>query len=170
MAEEPKPKRAINPDDPDLTELEQALGYAIGAVEVHLKAQKRLLKVLCEMPEGPERDAQAKQFKEIFKETRALPPRPTREIVGFTAYLQPICTLVLALAVMSVGGSIAREAQNREMCTRRLAYGQEAMATLRFAQFKNWRHELACLTRPISSPLSELSVAGTSEFIGVPLR
>ena len=76
MAEEPKPKRAINPDDPDLTELEQALGYAIGAVEVHLKAQKRLLKVLCEMPEGPERDAQAKQFKEIFKETRALPPRP----------------------------------------------------------------------------------------------
>ena len=34
MAEEPKPKRVIHPDDPDLTELEQALGYAIGAVVV----------------------------------------------------------------------------------------------------------------------------------------
>ena len=122
MAEEPKPKRVIHPDDPDLTELEQALGYAIGAVEVHLKAQKRLLKVLCEMPEGPERDAQAKQFKEIFKETRALPPRPTREIVGFTAYLQPICTLVLALAVMSVGATTARESENREMCARYMAF------------------------------------------------
>ena len=121
MAEEPKPKRVIHPDDPDLTELEQALGYAIGAVEVHLKAQKRLLKVLCEMPEGPERDAQAKQFKEIFKETRALPPRPTREIVGFTAYLQPICTLMLALAVMSVGATTARESENREMCARYMA-------------------------------------------------
>ena len=121
MAEEPKPKRVIHPDDPDLTEFEQALGYAIGAVEVHLKAQKRLLKVLCEMPEGPERDAQAKQFKEIFKETRALPPRPTREIVGFTAYLQPICTLMLALAVMSVGATTARESENREMCARYMA-------------------------------------------------
>ena len=67
-----------------------------------------------------------------------------QEVRGFVAfllhppngYLQPICTLVLALSVMSVGGSIAREAQNREMCARRLAYGQEAMATLRFAQFK----------------------------------
>ena len=67
-----------------------------------------------------------------------------QEVRGFIAfllhppngYLQPICTLVLALSVMSVGGSIAREAQNREMCARRLAYGQEAMATPRFAQFK----------------------------------
>ena len=37
-------------------------------------------------------------------------------------YLQPICTLVLALAVMSVGGSIARDAQNREMCARFMAF------------------------------------------------
>ena len=106
--------------------LEQPIGYAIGAVPdecaFDVKAQKRLLKVLCEMPEGPERDAQAKQFKEIFKETRALPPRPTREIVGFTAYLQPICTLVLALAVMSVGATTARECENREMCARYMAF------------------------------------------------
>ena len=122
MAEEPKPKRVIHPDDPDLTELEQALGYAIGAVEVHLRVQKRLLKVLCEMPEGPERDAQAKHFKEIFKETRALPPRPTREIVGFTAYLQPLATLLLVASVVTVGSSIAREAENREMCARYMAF------------------------------------------------
>ena len=147
MAEEPKPKRAINPDDPDLTELEQALGYAIGAVEVHLKAQKRLLKVLCKMPEGPERDAQAKQFKEIFKETRALPPRPTREIVGFTAYLQPICTLVLALAVMGVGGSTAREAEIRSMCARIWAYGQAGERSLRRSQVKKVASRIGGLPR-----------------------
>ena len=122
MAQEPKPKRVIHPDDPDLSELEQALGYAIGAVGVHLKAQKRLLKVICEMPEGPERDAQTKQFKEIFQEKRALPPRPAKEIVGLTAYLQPLATLLLVASVVTVGGSIAREAENREMCARYMAY------------------------------------------------
>ena len=37
-------------------------------------------------------------------------------------YLQPICTLVLALAVMSVGATTTREAQNREMCARYMAF------------------------------------------------
>ena len=37
-------------------------------------------------------------------------------------YLQPICTLVLALAVMSVGASTTREAENREMCARYMAF------------------------------------------------
>ena len=32
------------------------------------------------------------------------------------------CTLVLALAVMSVGASTTREAQNREMCARYMAF------------------------------------------------
>ena len=58
-------------------------------------------------------------------------PDTIDHIRGFAAYvlhppncyLQPICTLVLALAVMSVGGSIARDAQNREMCARYFAYG-----------------------------------------------
>ena len=121
MAEEPKPKRVIRPDDPDLTDLERALGYAIGAVEVYLKAQKTLLKVICEMPDGPEKTAQTKQFREIFKENRALPRWPAREIVGFTAYLQPLATLLLVASVVTVGGSIARDAQNREMCARYMA-------------------------------------------------
>lgn len=145
MAEESKPKRVIHPDDPDLTELEQALGYAIGAVEVHLKAQKRLLKVLCEMPEGRERDAQAKQFKEIFKEKRALPPRPAREIVGFTAYLQPLATLLLVASVVTVGGSIARDAQNREMCARLNAYlnmGGSSSTRLAKAQFEKLKERI----------------------------
>ena len=122
MTEEPKPKRVIRPDDPDLTDLERALGYAYGAVQVHLKAQGQLLEAIGEMPEGPERNAQIKQFKEIFKEKRALPPRPTREIVGFTAYLQPLATLLLVASVVTVGGSIARDGQNREMCARTYAY------------------------------------------------
>ena len=124
MAREPKPVRVIRPGDPDLTDLEKALGIAVRAVEVHLRAQKRLLKVICEMPEGPERDAQTKQFKEIFKEERALPPRPTREIVGLTAYLQPLATLLLVASVVTMGGSIARDGQNREMCARLYAYGK----------------------------------------------
>ena len=52
-----------------------------------------------------------------------------QEVRGFVAfvlhppngYLQPICTLVLALAVMSVGATTAREAENREMCARYMA-------------------------------------------------
>ena len=122
MAREPKPVRVIRPGDPDLTDLEKALGIAVRAIEVHLRAQKRLLKVICEMPEGPERDAQTKQFKEIFKEKRALPPRPTRELVGLTAYLQPLATLLLAAAVLTAGSSIGREAENKEMCVRHIAY------------------------------------------------
>ena len=51
-------------------------------------------------------------------------------------YLQPICTLVLALAVTSVGGSIARDAQNREMCARYLAYGAMSPRPLFDAQLK----------------------------------
>ena len=136
MAEEPKSKRVIHPDDPDLTELEQALGYAIGAVGVHLKAQKRLLKVICEMPEGPERDAQTKQFKEIFKEKRALPLRPAREIVGLTAYLQPLATLLLTAAVLTAGSSIGREAENKEMCLRHKAYLQTDAKQLGKAHWK----------------------------------
>ena len=124
MAEEPKPKRVIRPDDPDLTDWERALGYAIGAVEVYLKEQKTLLKVICEMPDGPEKTAQTKQFREIFKENRALPRWPAREIVGFTAYLQPLATLLLVASVVTVGGSIARDGQNREMCARLYAYGE----------------------------------------------
>ena len=53
-----------------------------------------------------------------------------QEVRGFVAfllhppngYLQPICTLVLALAVMSVGATTAREAENREMCARYMAF------------------------------------------------
>ena len=53
-----------------------------------------------------------------------------QELRGFPAfvlhppngYLQPVCTLILALAVVSVGSSIARESQNREMCARLRAY------------------------------------------------
>ena len=51
-------------------------------------------------------------------------------------YLQPICTLVLALAVMSVGGSIAREAQNREICARYAGYARMEPRTLFLAQKK----------------------------------
>ena len=82
MAEESKPKRVIRPDDPDLTDLERALGYAYGAVQVHLKAQGQLLEAIGEMPEGPERNAQIKQFKEIFKEKRALPPTVSGKTLG----------------------------------------------------------------------------------------
>ena len=105
MAEEPKPKRVIRPDDPDLTDLERALGYAYGAVQVHLKAQGQLLEAIGEMPEGPERNAQIKQFKEIFKQNRALPRWPAREIVGFTAY-STVATLLLVASVVTVGGSM----------------------------------------------------------------
>jgi len=89
------------------------------------------------------------EFIDAAKRYRAVtgrqhPQTRFEQLRGFVAfllhptnsYLQPICTLVLALAVMSVGASTTREAENREMCARRLAYGQEAMATLRFAQFK----------------------------------
>ena len=51
-------------------------------------------------------------------------------------YLQPICTLVLALSVMSVGGSIAREVGNRAMCARIWAYGQAGERSLRRSQVK----------------------------------
>ena len=67
-----------------------------------------------------------------------------QEVRGFLAYLmhppngylQPICTLVLALAVMGVGGSIAREAQNKGMCARISAYSQADLQHLRHAQVK----------------------------------
>ena len=137
MAEEPKPKRVIRLDDPDLTDLERALGQAIGAVEVHLKAQKQLLKVICEMPDGPEKTAQTKQFREICKENRALPRWPAREMVGFTAYLQPLVTLLLAASIVTVGGSIARETQNREICARYMAFiGRERQDPQRQAASK----------------------------------
>ena len=51
-------------------------------------------------------------------------------------YLQPICTLVLALAVMGVGGSIAREAENRAMCARIWAYPRADEMGLRRSQVK----------------------------------
>ena len=67
-----------------------------------------------------------------------------QELRGFPAfllhppngYLQPVCTLVLALAVVSVGSSIARESQNREMCARRRAYMTEKSQRLLDAQIK----------------------------------
>ena len=151
MATEPKPVRVIRPGDPDLTDLEKALGIAVRAVEVHLRAQKRLLKVICEMPEGPERDAQTKQFKEIFKEKRALPPRPTRELVGLTAYLQPLATLLLAAAVLTAGSSIGREAENKEMCLRHLAYLQTDAKQLGRAHWKK-------LAARIGVPTSDRSI------------
>ncbi len=69
-------------------------------------------------------------------------PRAFKEARGFAAdllhppngYLQPIYTLMLALAVMGVGGSIARDAQNSEMCARRRAYMFRTLAHLRVAQ------------------------------------
>ena len=124
MAEEPKPKRVIRPDEPDLTDLVEACNFGCEAVEAHLKAQGRLLEVIGNMPNGPEKNAQIKQFKEIFKQNRALPRWPAREIVGFTAYLQPLATLLLVASVVTVGGSIARDGQNREMCARLYAYGK----------------------------------------------
>ena len=76
--------------------------------------------------------------------SEASKPDTIDHIRGFAAYvlhppngyLQPICTLVLALAVMSVGGSIARDAQNREMCARYLAYGAMSPRPLFDAQLK----------------------------------
>ena len=70
--------------------------------------------------------------------------RTLMEARGFAAhlfhpsngYLQPICTLVLALAVMGVGGSIAREAENREMCARIWAYARADEEGLRRSQVK----------------------------------
>ena len=67
-----------------------------------------------------------------------------QEVRGFVAfllhppngYLQPICTLVLALAVMGVGGSIAREAENRAMCARIWAYARADEMGLRRSQVK----------------------------------
>ena len=68
-----------------------------------------------------------------------------QELRGFPAfvlhppngYLQPVCTLVLALAVVSVGSSIARESQNREMCARIGAYSRgKTTPRLRDAQVK----------------------------------
>ena len=82
-----------------------------------------------------------------------------QEVWGFVAfllhppngYLQPICTLVLALAVMGVGGSIAREAENRAMCARIWAYARADEMGLRRSQVKKWLAELAgCPQRPIS--------------------
>ena len=76
--------------------------------------------------------------------SEASKPDTIDHIRGFAAYvlhppngyLQPICTLVLALAVMSVGGSIARDAQNREMCARYFAYGAMSPRPLWHAQKK----------------------------------
>ena len=62
-------------------------------------------------------------------------------------YLQPICTLVLALAVMSEGGSIAREAQNREMCARYWAYSQVKPRSLFRAQAKKLAARLGLADR-----------------------
>ena len=67
-----------------------------------------------------------------------------QEVRGFVAfllqppngYLQPICTLVLALAVMGVGGSTAREAENRAMCARIWAYARADEMGLRRSQVK----------------------------------
>ena len=76
--------------------------------------------------------------------SEASKPDTIDHIRGFAAYvlhppngyLQPICTLVLALAVMSVGGSIARDAQNKEMCARYWAYSQLEPRSLWRAQTK----------------------------------
>ena len=78
-----------------------------------------------------------------------------QELRGFVAfllhppngYLQPICTLVLALAVMGVGGSIAREAENRAMCARIWAYARADEEGLRRSQFKKVASRIGRLPR-----------------------
>ena len=78
-----------------------------------------------------------------------------QEVRGFIAfllhppngYLQPICTLVVALAVMGVGGSIAREAEIRSMCARIWAYGQAGERSLRRSQVKKVASRIGGLPR-----------------------
>ena len=78
-----------------------------------------------------------------------------QELRGFVAfllhppngYLQPICTLVLALAVMGVGGSIAREAENRAMCARIWAYARADDEGLRRSQVKKVASRIGRLPR-----------------------
>ena len=78
-----------------------------------------------------------------------------QELRGFVAfllhppngYLQPICTLVLALAVMGVGGSIAREAENRAMCARIWAYAAADEERLRHTQVKKVASRIGGLPR-----------------------
>ena len=78
-----------------------------------------------------------------------------QELRGFVAfllhqpngYLQPICTLVLALAVMGVGGSIAREAENRAMCARIWAYARADEEGLRRSQVKKVASRIGRLPR-----------------------
>ena len=75
------------------------------------------------------------EFIDAAKRYRAVtgrqhPQTRFEQLRGFVAfllhptnsYLQPICTLVLALAVMSVDASTTREAENREMCARYMAF------------------------------------------------
>ena len=78
-----------------------------------------------------------------------------QELRGFVAfllhppngYLQPICTLVLALAVMGVGGSIAGEAENRAMCARIWAYARADEEGLRRSQVKKVASRIGRLPR-----------------------
>ena len=76
-----------------------------------------------------------------------------QELRGFPAfllhppngYLQPVCTLVLALAVVSVGSFIARESQNREMCARLRAYEVGAPQPLEDAHEKKLADRIGVL-------------------------
>ena len=80
-------------------------------------------------------------------------------------YLQPICTLVLALAVMSVGATTTREAQNREMCARYMAFiGRDRDDPQRQAALKKWLTVSTC--HPYEATTFMRSVRRTGEVIG----
>ena len=100
-----------------------------------------------------------------------------QEVRGFVAfllhppngYLQPICTLVLALAVMSLGATTAREAENREMCARYMAFiGRDRDDPQRQAALKKWLTVSRC--HPYKATTFMRSVRRTGEVIEAPQR